>query len=271
MHMPTIPGFDLPLTAGSGQCFRFVREAEGFRVIASGRVLRMRHAGGDRYEVDCSPHEWNGFWHDYFDLGRDYQTVHAAVPADDLFLQDALRHAGGLRILRQEPWETLIGFIVSQRKNLPAIQGCMEQMARRFGTQLEEGVHAFPTPQQLAEQSIEALNACGLGYRSRYIQGTARLVASGTADLDAWRGLDDAGLMQALCTLPGVGVKVANCVMLFAYQRMDAFPRDVWILRVEQEHYGGRFREEDYPGIAGILQQYMFCYRRSPHPAGPAP
>ena len=111
---------------------------------------------------------------------------------------------------------------------------------------------------------MSGLNACGLGYRSPYILNTARIVAEGKLDLDGLRALDDEALLAALCGLPGVGPKVAQCVMLFSYRRLDAFPRDVWINRVLENEYAHGFPFERYRGYAGIIQQYMFCFARSP-------
>ena len=260
-----MPGFDPRLNADSGQCFR-MREVEQrlFRVVAGGRCLHMRTLGQDCFQVDCSATQWAEHWRPYFDLDRDYQAIIALVPKEDRFLTAAAQFSAGLRIFRQDPWETLISFIISQRKTVPAIMNCVEALSRSFGTPLQAGVHAFPTPEQLAAQPMENLQACGLGYRSRYIAGTAAAVAAGSVDLAALCHADDAQLMAALTALPGVGVKVASCVALFGYHRLHHFPRDVWILRVEQEHYGGRFPEENYPQVAGVLQQYMFCFRRSP-------
>ena len=259
-----IPSFDIALTAGSGQCFRFSRVADKrFRVIASGRRLEIEDLGADRFRFDCDERTWRSFWHDYFDMDRDYAAVMASVPGDDAFLLEAAAFAGGLRILRQDPWETLISFIISQRKNLPAIKGCVEALSVRFGSRIDGDTFAFPTPAQLARADIEELRACALGYRAPYIQATARMAASGLIDLEALKPLDDADLQVELMRFPGVGIKVADCVMLFGYARASAFPRDVWINRVLDRYYGGISPAPRLGNSAGILQQCMFCYIRS--------
>ena len=262
-----IPGFDLALTAESGQCFRFDQLEPGrWRVIAGAQILQIRALGEDRFHLDCDKASYAHTWHHYLDLDRDYGAVLARIPPEDTYLQAAAGFAGGLRLLKQDPWETLISFIISQRKSIPAIKGCVAALSNRHGTPLGGGLFAFPTPAQLAGLDLAALNACGLGYRSRYIQATARAVAEGQVSLEGMADMDDAALQRTLCTLSGVGVKVAQCVMLFAYQRMDAFPRDVWIDRVLQEEYPQGFPMHLYPGCAGIVQQQLFCYRR--HLAG---
>lgn len=259
-----IPGFDIALTAASGQCFRFNRAGDRrYRVVASGRRLEIEDLGAHRFRLDCDEQTWRSFWHDYFDMDRDYAAVMAAVPEDDIFLKEAASFAGGLRILRQDPWETLIGFIISQRKNLQAIKGCVEALCSRFGSRIDKDTFAFPAPARLAQADIEDLRACALGYRAPYIRQTARMAASGLIDLYALKALDDADLQVELMRFPGVGIKVADCVMLFGYGRTSAFPRDVWINRVLDRYYGGESPAPRLGIHAGILQQCMFCYIRS--------
>lgn len=262
-----IPGFDLALTAGSGQCFRFDPRGRGaYRLAAFGRVLDIRDEGEGCFSFSCGPSEFDSLWHAYFDLETDYGTFFSSLPADGSYLHRAVSHAGGLRILRQEPFETLISFIISQRKSIPAIRDCVSRLSRRFGAQIDEGVYAFPSPDALAAAEAEALAACGLGYRVRYVRDTARLVASGAVDLRKLQGLSDEKLRASLLRLPGVGEKVADCVMLFGNHRLDAFPIDVWIDRVLVSEYPNGFPASRFPGWAGVLQQCLFCYAR--HLAG---
>ena len=260
-----IPGFDLALTADSGQCFRFSRAQEGsFSLIAFGKRLGISSLGSDRFSLDCGEADFERIWRPYFDLDCDYSAFGRDIPAQDRFLLAAHAYAGGLRILRQSPWECLVSFIISQRKNIPAIRSCVETLCRRYGDQIDEKNWAFPAPARLAGLSLEELQACSLGYRSGYILQTARWVAQGSIDLAGLSELDDPCLHEALCLLPGVGDKVSHCVMLFAYHRLSAFPRDVWINRVIGNEYGGSFPLHLYTGCAGVIQQYMFCYARSP-------
>ncbi|NLA53172.1 MAG: DNA-3-methyladenine glycosylase 2 family protein [Clostridiales bacterium] len=259
-----IPGFNIELTAQSGQCFRFQKIDDNFyQIIARQKRLLIEVRNNDRFLLDCNEESYDNVWHEYFDMDRDYSIIMIDIPEDDAFLQEALCHTSGLRILRQEPWECLVSFIISQRKNIPAIKGCVEALSRRFGEPLGDGFFAFPTPDALAASTIEELNACSLGYRSAYILKSARMAASRQVDLHKLRKLPDAQLKAALLLFPGVGTKVADCVMLFAYARTSAFPRDVWINRVIDTHYGGESPAESLGEYAGILQQCMFCYIRS--------
>ena len=265
MHEVFIPHMHLGRIAESGQCFRMTRQEGGaFSVPAMDRHVMVHEVNDSTYAFDCSEDEFRQFWHPYFDLDTNYGLLQQSVPRDDAFLQAALQHSHGMRILRQHPWEMLISFILSQRKSIPAIRGCVDKLCARFGQPIgDSGIYSFPSPEALALADEGELNNCGLGYRTRYIKGTARMVAEGEIDLAHLGTLPDGKLQESLCLFPGVGVKVAQCVMLFGYARRSAFPRDVWIQRVEQAEYGGRFPEENYPLTAGILQQYMFFFGKS--------
>ena len=256
MRIDDISHFDPAQIAESGQCFRMAPCPEGgYRVRAMGRAARL-YPAGDGYEVDCPPED-EALWRAYFDLDADY-GAYRPDPEDEYLVQ-AARLAGGVRILRQDPFETLITFIISQRKNIPAIRACVEGLCLAFGG--ESG--AFPAPRALAEAGEARLRALSLGYRAPYVLGTARMVASGELNLDACRALDDDALEAELRRAPGVGPKVARCVMLFAYHRLNAFPVDVWIDRTLKNHYPQGFPMEKYPGFAGVMQQYLFCAARS--------
>ena len=236
----TIPGdFDLQKIAASGQAFRIAQTPQGWRFLAGDKLLYLQPGSGDTYTASCTPEEWQGFWHRYFDLNRNYAAIRAAVPKQDAYLCAAARAGAGIRILRQDAWEMLVTFIISQRKNIPAIQACVETLCTRYGAPLLQPggnvLYAFPT---------------------------AQAVAAGALDLAALETLPDARLLEALMQQHGVGIKVANCVALFAYGRMECAPVDVWIQRVIDQHYAGQNPFPAY-GNAGILQQWMFYFARS--------
>ena len=255
--------FDLKQIADSGQCFRMtMADDTTARVIAGDRLLFIKDTGNGTFELSCERDEYDGFWHDYFDLGADYSRYIRAIDSNDRFLKAAADYGRGIRILRQEPFETLITFIISQRKNIPAIQASVEKLCRLCGDRIGEELYGFPSPDRIAGLSEEELAGCSLGYRVTYVREAARRVAEGGIDLVGSYSLEDDELLEELMSFYGVGRKVANCVMLFAYHRIGAFPVDVWIQRVADRYYGGRFPSEKYPGFAGILQQYMFFYAR---------
>lgn len=271
MYEVHLAPLDLTRTADSGQCFRMRMIASDTCFIqAQDRYVTVTDLGGGHFGFSCDEAEYHARWASFLDAGTDYGPIHDL--AHDEYARQAVDFARGVRILRQDPWETLIGFILSQRKNIPAIRHCVEQLCVRFGRPIGDGLYAFPTPEALANAPQEELAVCSLGYRTRYVSQTARMVASGQADLYAWRTQDDAALESALLTLPGVGVKVAACVMLFGYHRLNAFPVDVWIDRVMKNEYGGRFPVAHYAPYAGVIQQYLFVYARhmsrTPKPEG---
>ena len=254
---------DLKMIAESGQCFRMEEIAGGqFRVIAKDRILYAQQLDEETVRFECSEEEFASKWKDYFDLDADYAAYRAAVDTADVFLTGAAEAGRGIRILRQDPWEMLVTFIVSQRKNIPAIKACVEALCRKYGRLIDEEncIFAFPTPQALAAASEDDLKNCSLGYRVPYVKAAAEDVCSGKLDLDAVSALSDEELLEALMTVRGVGPKVANCISLFAYHRIAAFPVDVWIGRMLEEHYGGVFPLEKYEGFAGIMQQYIFYH-----------
>ena len=147
------------MTAGSGQCFRFNRSQDGsFSLIAFGKHLHVRILDDDRFQFSCGADDFELIWRPYFDLDSDYTAFGKSIPANDRFLQAAHAYAGGLRILRQSPWETLISFIISQRKNIPAIKNCVETISRSFGSRIDEHIWAFPQPAQLAGLTLEDLH-----------------------------------------------------------------------------------------------------------------
>lgn len=276
---------DIEKIAASGQCFRLCRQADGSWLLAAhGRALRIyARPGGAAF--DCSEAEFDALWKTYFDLETDYARFRAAVPARDRYLSAAAAYSRGVRILRQDPWEMLVTFLISQRKSIPAIRGCVEALARAGGERCRpadgaasapaELPYAFPSPQRLAQLTQGELAACALGYRCGYVAAAARAACEGKLDAAVLGGLGDARLQAALEALPGVGPKVANCVLLFGYHRLRGFPRDVWILRVEKEEYGGHIPLRRYRGFEGVIQQYLFFYGRSadgapgPRQAGP--
>lgn len=268
------PYLDMKKIAESGQIFRFNVYDDEYSLVAGDKLLFIKE-DNDGYILSCSESEFEEFWIDYFDLRLDYSDFEKNIPADDLFLTNAAEYSYGIRILNQDKWEMLISFIISQRKSIPAIKSSIEKLAKTYGKKIEMQVpdfiknidknsefFAFPTPKALADASLDDLNACSLGYRSPYIEASAKAVYRGDIDLEDLSKLDDNELLAALMSLKGVGIKVANCVALFGYHRIAAFPIDVWIKRMIDEHYDGEFPLKLYDGYAGVIQQYIFYYGR---------
>lgn len=261
-----IPDFDLGQISRSGQCFRMRQiSEEAYALIAFGRCLEVEQRGS-QVRFHCTEKEFEDVWRHYFDLDTDYGKIKRAVDPKDTYLQAAIRAGGGIRILRQEFWETIVTFIISQRNNIPRIRKCVEALCRAFG---EKGVDLrggsydlFPTSGVLAEASEEDLRACGLGYRASYIRRSAQMAESGEVDLAALSEMDHQEARAGLLRLCGVGEKVADCISLFGLHHIEAFPIDTHIQDMLKRYPKG-FPFERYEGSAGIIQQYAFYYELS--------
>lgn len=260
--------FDLAKIADSGQCFRFNRCEGGYSVAAGNRHVLVKELDDDRYDFGCDEAEFEEFWREYFDLGTSYRDIRKKIDKKkDEYLYNASEFGKGIRILKQDPFEMLISFIISQRKNIPAIKASIEKLCALAGEKIAEdtegkAIYSFPTAKALAALTMEQLSGCSLGYRDKYVHRAALDVVAGAVDLEAWKSLDDAGLMEELLKLFGVGVKVANCEILFGYHRLDAFPKDVWINRVLEQRYPEGFLFDEYAPYNGVMQQYLFFYSR---------
>ncbi len=258
----TIPCFDPFKTAACGQCFRMNIFDEKTVVADAGRERVVITAlGGEQYELDCSSEEFESFWRRYFDLDEDYLSIETQAMESDDTLAAAAHSCHGLRILRQDPWEALVSFLISQRRSIKSIKTCVERLCERFGEriELENGFRfAFPTPKALVSAGEDELRACGVGYRAPYLLDAAHRTLTGALPLYELDTLTNDELKARLMEVHGAGVKVASCVMLFGYHRLDISPVDVWIQRVIENSYGGVSPFEGYGKYAGIFQQYLF-------------
>ena len=250
-------------TLESGQCFRWKKLSEGEYIgAAGGRYLKIRQTdNGAVFTVKNE--EDTAFWLNYFDSGTDYDAVIRKFSADPI-LKAASEENRGIRILRQEPFETLISFIISQNNNIARITGIIDRLCESFGDRITDeygGIWSFPGADRIAALSPEDLAPLRAGFRVRYILDASRKVSCGQVDLDAIYGMSCDEGRQYLKTITGVGDKVADCVLLFAYHKTEAFPSDVWIKRITAEYYADGLPEcmGDHRGIA---QQYLFEYFR---------
>ena len=266
MEVTISDDFSMEKIMESGQCFRVRRFPDGaYRFITGGSAVYLRSLGEGRYEASCEAEEWASLWAPYFDLARDYAALRRRAGGKHPFVDAAMETGEGLRILRQDPWEMLITFIISQRKSIPAIAAAVETLAARWGSPLEterETLFAFPSPEALAPVTEEALRACALGYRAPYVLDAVRQVSGGALDLAALGQLEDEALFRALQSVRGVGKKVSECVCLFGYGRLCRVPVDVWIDRAIREECGGCEPFSLYGEDAGIMQQYVFYAMR---------
>lgn len=258
--------FDLDRTLHSGQVFHAMPAGAGWQILVAGTLLEVEQAG----ETLRLPARHEELARRYFALDHPLETIYASFPADP-FSRAALASCRGLRILRQPLWECLGTFITSPMKQVAHIRQMSLNLRARFGEPVPGSlINAYPAPEILAEASEADLRSCGLGFRAKSLRLAAAEVASARIDLSALRGQSTTDIREALCTLPGVGRKVANCVLLFAYERLDAVPVDVWIARILQamrRRKGTleeleRFSARRFGAYAGYVQQYLFHHAR---------
>ncbi len=246
-----------------GQCFRWNADENGGYVgVASGRAARVFTRGGMAV-IECDEVDI-GFWREYLDMDTDYVTARESVMLGE-YLTECAEYGRGIRILRQDKWEALCSFIISQCNNIPRIKSIVEKLCAMFGEAMETpwGVkYSFPTASRVALLEEPELAPLRSGYRAAYIINAARAVASGDIDLEYAATLDGNEARKYLKSLNGVGDKVANCAVLFGLHRMDAFPVDVWIKRALKENLPAGFDPATLGDYAGLAQQYMFFNAR---------
>lgn len=267
--------FSIEQICGSGQCFRLDKTADDtYELVAGSRYLKIEtrrtgtaKEGAPRAEetvLCCTQEEYEQFWKDYFDLTVSYEDIIGRIDSGDRYLKSAARFGSGIRILRQDVWEMIVTFIVSQQNNIPRIKGLIRALSERYGRKLEAAdgrtYYTFPKAEELASATEEELRDMKLGYRSRYICATARMAAQKEVDLAAVKEMDYQEAREELMKFPGIGGKVADCICLFALHQMDAFPVDTHIKKALAAHYPDGFPFERYRGCAGVMQQYIFYY-----------
>lgn len=256
--------FDPGQICDSGQCFRMERLGQDtYRVIAKDRCLDIS-GHGSVYTFGCDEEEFESFWRLYFDLDRDYGACIQSVDPEDAYLCRAAAYGSGIRVLRQDLWEMIVSFLISQQNNIVRIRRCIQNISERYGRELPipggGTYHAFPTAEALAGLEDDDLKSCNLGYRSKYVVRTAKRIASGEVSLEEIRGMSYPKAREELMKLYGVGEKVADCICLFALHHMEAFPVDTHIRQALEAHYQKGFPFQRYSGYQGILQQYIFYY-----------
>lgn len=265
-----VKNFNAAQILDCGQCFRWIETRGGFIGIAHGRELKIKTDGDNLILFDVSLDEFESTWKDYFDLGRDYTAIVEAYSRDSS-LARATAFSPGIRVLQQDPWETLITFILSQNSNIPRIKKMVAELCKHFGEPIAgcstpsynaNNNYAFPTPEALAGLEIDALAPIKPGYRAPYIRDAARRVASRQIDLSALGYMSTEDIKTALLQIHGVGPKVAECVLLFGFGRVEVCPMDVWIKRVMTCLYPNGLPVNFKP-TAGIAQQYLFHWVRN--------
>lgn len=259
-----IKDFNLYTIANSGQCFRLNQIDDNlYSLNYKNSVLFIKQLNKNLFDFSCSETTFYKKYYDYFDLGTNYNKYKKIVDSNDIFLKNCIKYSEGLRILKQEPFETLISFIISQRKSIPAIKTSIERLSEVCGNNIKTkygDYYTFPTAKAIYDNRNK-INGCGLGYRKEYIIDTCYRLLNNEINLNKLYDLNNIDLKNSLLSLKGVGEKVASCIMLFAYSRYDICPVDVWIDRVLKSKYNNHLPEK-YEKYAGIIQQYWFFYAK---------
>ena len=270
--------FSLKDTLLSGQTFRWRPYEDGFLGIVGQKALYISQTGDEVVLHNCEICEYEDFWQRYFSFDEDYKAMRAHLEYDPNLVK-AMEYCGGIRLMRQPLWETVISFIISANNNIPRIMGIIEKLSARFGEKISTpygDMYTFPTAEALAAADITEIRACGTGYRDDYIKKTAAAFACGDFVGDELCGMDRYSARKRLMSLQGVGAKVADCILLFSVGKEDAFPIDTWVRKVMCSLYlDGQtadsvsvkrieaVAEERFPRHAGFAQQLLFHYIRN--------
>ncbi|MBO7737790.1 MAG: DNA-3-methyladenine glycosylase 2 family protein [Clostridia bacterium] len=255
------PHLSLDLTFDCGQCFRFNKNADGmWQGVAFGKTLVGYTQGADTV-LFCKKEDYLSVWEEFFDLKRDYSVIQSSF-SHDQNVSHAAEIGKGIRILKQDKWETLVSFIISQNNNIPRIKKIIESLCQTLGEPLGNGVYSFPTAQKIREAGAEGLAPIKAGFRVKYILDAAHRVLNGETDLEYIASLSYEEAENELMKIKGVGKKVASCVLLFGYGFLSAFPVDVWVKRVIEKYYDETFDPLSLGEYAGIAQQYLFYRER---------
>ena len=263
-----------------GQCFRWEEnEDKSYTGIVKENVINIKEQGNDYVIKSVGNDEIEKLVIDYFDLNRDYKALQEKLSKIDENMEKSIKYGQGIRLLNQDLWETLISFIISANNNIPRIQKIIKRLSKNFGKKIifeNNEYHTFPTAQELKDVTIEKYRELGLGFRDKRIYETTQIILENKVNLQELENNPNTlEVRETLLTLPGVGPKVADCILLFSdLKRLEVFPIDVWVNRVMNELYihGDenkiskkqieQIAKEKFGNLAGLAQQYLFYWRR---------
>lgn len=268
-----------------GQCFRWNIEDDGsYTGVVKNNVLNVKKEENSIIIKGMCEDNLEKLCKDYFDLDTDYQKIKNKLSKLDNNLRVSIKYGKGIRILKQDIWEGLISFIISANNNIPRIKGIIERISKQYGEEIiwdNKKYYTFPNPEQLSNASVSDLRKLGLGFRDVRVFETCRLINQNIIsieELETIKNIDE--LKEQLLRFPGVGPKVADCIMLFSMKKLEVFPIDVWVKRVMTELYGDEIRklknnstiisnkqileyaQQYFGNLAGVAQQYLFYWRR---------
>lgn len=256
------PCLNIEATLFCGQAFRWKKNEEGiFRGVVKNQIIEIEEKKGEIIFLDSDNEDKRLLIEEYFDLKRDYKKICNEMCADESFSR-AFKEYEGIRILRQDSWEALCSFIISQNNNIPRIMGIIDRFCESFGEKISNNDYTFPSYESIKGIKAEDLAPLRAGFRAKYIADAVEKLNNGEVNLNLIENSDMEKARQELCKIKGVGAKVAECTLLYGFGRMEAFPVDVWVKRIMAEMYPDGL-PEIFKGNEGIAQQYLFHWRRN--------
>lgn len=260
------PDFSLEKIFDCGQCFRFDKTSDGFfEGVAFGKYVRLFQDEKQVKIYGITKSEFEKTWKYFLALDEDYSKINSVILSHDEkdeTIKSAYEKSKGIRILRQDGWEALVSFIISQNNNIPRIKKIIAAMCEKYGENIGGTHYAFPTPQALVNAGEDGLFGLKTGFRAKYIFDAAQKVSSGEIDLSSVGKMTTEQATAYLMQIKGVGLKVASCTLLFGFYKTDAFPIDVWVKRILEKYYPDGLDVKSFGNYAGIAQQYLFYYER---------
>lgn len=252
---------DLDLTLDCGQAFRWEEQEDGsWSGVAKGVFLNISKTDDTVLLKNTTKENFENIWLDYFDFNKDYVKICDTLKQDSL-LAPTVDEYYGIRILNQDSWEALCSFVISQQNNIKRIKGIISRLCQTYGDEISNGFYSFPSAERLSSLTVEDFEKLGMGYRAKYLEKLSKSVAGGKIDLEKIKALTLDEARKELLNIYGVGIKVANCALLFGFGFYDAFPVDVWMKRVMEYYPDGL--PKCFDGIGGIAQQYLFHWARN--------
>lgn len=273
--------FNPDVIMASGQVFRLVKKGSKYHAYTGNRAICFEYKN-KCWKFYTSQEDWRNYWVHYFDLTTNYSECNNKInKAQDEFLSLALKRGQGMRILKQDLWETIVTFIISQQNNIPKITKSVNILCERFGTKMQyytgttkedlNYYYTFPTAERIADLSLKTLSdGTMLGYRAKYILKLAKDIRNGNFNLEELKNLPYEKAMSKLQTVVGIGLKVGNCVCLYGLHLMESYPVDTWMKKVVEEDYSQysqmeylKYINTNYKGFQGYIQQLQFFYKRN--------
>lgn len=269
--------FDAKQIFTCGQCFRW-RELDHnyFRGVVANRVVDLEQISPSEIRIHRTESDfYKQYFHRYLDLDTDYSAIKKVLMTKDQIVKTAITHGEGIRILNQDPFELLLSFIISGNNNIPRISNAIKAISENYGTFIErldgEAYYGFPSAEQLRDVGVDDFRKLGVGYRDKYLYDAVQGILNQRVDLEQLKTADYKTLKDNLMLIKGVGSKVADCIILFAYQEKSAFPVDTWVKKIIATYYDEsmtndkailKFADDHFGAYAGVAQQYLFYYAR---------